>query len=266
MGLLKLNAPFHFSPGRQRTLDLLWLLTQKEVTLRYKRTTLGILWSLLNPLLLALVYYFAFKVIIRFRVDNYAFFLLSALFAWTWFAASVNMSTGSLVGNASLIKKVNFPRHLLVFATVAGQLANFLFTIPIIFGLAYLQGPTPSLVWLLGIPVLIVAQLLLTGGIGLALSMLNAYFRDLQYTVNFLVHLLFWLTPIIYPAELIPDRYRFLFQINPVALIITAWRDLFLNHVIDWTNVGLAYLISLSVLALGILTFRVLGKKLDEFL
>jgi ABC-type polysaccharide/polyol phosphate export permease len=96
--------------------------------------------------------------------------------------------------------------------------------------------------------------------------MLNAYFRDLQYTVNFLVHLLFWLTPIIYPAELIPDRYRFLFQINPVALIITAWRDLFLNHVIDWTNVGLAYLISLSVLALGILTFRVLGKKLDEFL
>lgn len=265
-GVLELKAPFAISPERQRALDLLWLLTKKEVTLRYKRTALGVLWSLLNPLLLALVLFFAFKVIMRFRVDNYAFFLLSALFAWTWFSASVTISTGVLIGNAALIKKVRFPRHLLVVATALAQLVNFLFAIPIILALAYLQGPGADLIWLLGIPLLIVPQLALTIGAGLALAMVNAYFRDIQYMVGVLITLLFWMTPIIYPADMIPERYRIIFLLNPLASLITAWRELFLSHVIDWGNVGISYLIGLVALGLGALIFRAFGRKLDEVL
>ena len=93
--------------GREftRNRDLLWLLTKKEITLKHKRTALGILWSLLNPILLALVLFVAFKIFMRIKMENYTFFLLSALFPWNWFSASITMSTGTLISNVSLIKK-----------------------------------------------------------------------------------------------------------------------------------------------------------------
>src|SRR3990170_8283832 len=116
----------------RRKRDLLWLLTKKEITLKYKRTFLGILWSLFNPILFALVLFIAFKIFMRIQMENYIFFLLAALFPWNWFSASIIMSTGTFIGNVSLIKKVIFPRHFLVIATVLAQLVNLLFAMPII--------------------------------------------------------------------------------------------------------------------------------------
>lgn len=109
----------------RRKRDLLWLLTKKEVTLKYKRTFLGILWSLLNPILLALVLFIAFKIFMRIQMENYTFFLLAALFPWNWFSASIIMSTGTLIGNVSLIKKVIFPRHFLIIATYSNHSDRF---------------------------------------------------------------------------------------------------------------------------------------------
>src|SRR5512139_3354556 len=105
----------------RRKKDLLLLLTKKEITLKYKRTVLGIFWSLLNPILLAIVLFIAFKVFMRIKMENYTFFFLSALFPWNWFSASVTMSTGTLISNVSLIKKIRFPRHCLVVATILAQ-------------------------------------------------------------------------------------------------------------------------------------------------
>jgi lipopolysaccharide transport system permease protein len=248
----------------KRKKDLLLLLTKKEITLKYKRTVLGIFWSLLNPILLALVLFIAIKVFMRIRMENYAFFFLSALFPWNWFSASVTLSTGTLIGNVSLIKKIRFPRHFLVLATILAQLVNFLFALPIIVGFSYFSGKGPGVNWLITIPILIVAQFIATAGICLAISMVNAYFRDMEYIIGVVISLLFWMTPIVYPLEMVPEAYRVYLAINPLTYLITAWRDLFMSNHIDWASIGISFGSSLIFVLLGIFVFLRLGKRLDE--
>ncbi|MFX0195944.1 MAG: ABC transporter permease [Candidatus Hodarchaeota archaeon] len=248
----------------KRKKDLLLLLTKKEVTLKYKRTVLGILWSLLNPLILGLVLFIAFTIFLRFHMENYTFFLLSALFPWTWFSTSVTISSGTLIANIQLVKKVRFPRYFLVLATVLTHLVNFLFSLPVIVALAYYYGKGPSIIWLLGIPILIVLQFMATTGISLMVSILNAYFRDMEYIIAVFVNLLFWMTPIVYPLDMVPAAYRLYLAINPLTYLITAWRDIFMSSAIRWGNIGISCLVSLVFLSFGILLFQKLGKRLDE--
>lgn len=247
-----------------RKRDLLWLLTKKEVTLKYKRTFLGIIWSLLNPILLAIVLFIAFKIFLRIQMENYAFFFLSALFPWNWFSASVTMSTGTLINNVNLIKRISFPKHFLVLATILGQLVNLLFAIPILVGFSYYYGDGPSINWVISIPILIIIQFIVTTGICLAISMVNAYFRDMEYIVGIVITLLFWLTPIIFPLNTVPEAYKIYLIVNPLTYLITAWREMFMSNVINWGNIGISFGCSLAFLFLGILIFQRCGKGLDE--
>ena len=248
----------------RRKKDLLWLLTRKEITLKYKRTVLGILWSLLNPLLFAIVLVIAFKIFMRIQMENYTFFLLSALFPWNWFSASVTMSTGTLIGNVTLIKKICFPRHLLVLSTVLAQLANLIFALPIIIGFSYFYGKGPGLNWVLTIPILIAIQFFVTTGICLSISSVNAYFRDMEYIIGVAVTMLFWVTPIIYPLSMVPEPYRIYLVLNPLTYLITAWRDIFMSNSIDWGSIGISFGSSLIFLVLGVFVFKRFGKRLDE--
>lgn len=248
----------------KRNKDLLFLLTKKEVTLKYKRTILGIFWSLLNPILLAIVLFIAFKIFMRIQMENYIFFFLSALFPWNWFSASVTISTGALISNINLIKRIRFPRHYLIVAAILAQLVNLLFAIPIIIGFSYFYGNGPGANWLLIVPILIVVQFIVTTGICLCISMINAYFRDMEYIVGVAISMLFWLTPIIYPLNIVPEAYRIYLALNPLTYLITAWRDIFMSNAIDWGNIGISFGSSLIFLFLGLLVFQRLGKRLDE--
>jgi lipopolysaccharide transport system permease protein len=250
---------------RQR-LDLLKLLIKKEITLRYKRTYLGFLWSLLNPLLTALVLFIAFSVFMRFEIENFALFLLAALFPWTWFSASVTMSTNTLTGNVSLIKKVIFPKHFLLLAVVISQLVNFIFSLPVLIGLVYYYGSAPSLNWFIGIPVLVLVQFAVIYGMALIVSMVNAFFRDLEYLVTVLIGLLFWMTPIIYPLQAVPQEYQVFLVMNPVTYLMQAWRDLFFNNMLNWHNISISAATAAVVLLVGLLIFKKLDRKLDEVL
>jgi len=248
----------------RRKRDLLWLLTKKEVTLKYKRTFLGIFWSLLNPILLTLILFIAFKIFMRIQMENYTFFLLAALFPWNWFSASITMSTGALIGNVNLIKKIRFPRHFLILSTILGQFVNFIFALPIIIGFSYFYGKGPGINWFLSIPILMAIQFTVTIGICLAISMVNAYFRDMEYLIGVVVSMLFWMTPIIYPLNIVPEEYRTFLILNPLTYLITAWRDLFMSNAIDWGNIGISFGSSLIFLFCGIFIFQRLGKRLDE--
>jgi len=249
-----------------RKRDLLWLLTKKEVILKYKRTVLGILWSLLNPILFALVLFVAFKIFMKIQMKNYLFFFLSALFPWNWFSVSLTMATGALIGNVHLIKRVRFPRHFLILATIMAQLVNFIFALPIIISLSYFHGKGPGMNWLLVIPILIVIQFATTTGICLVISMLNAYFRDLEYITGIGVNMLFWMTPILYPLDMVPETYRTYLILNPLTYLITAWREIFMSNSIDWGSIGISLGSSLVFLLLGILIFQRFGKRLDEII
>jgi len=250
----------------RQQLDLLKLLVKKEVTLRYKRTYLGFLWSLLNPLLTGVVLFIAFNIFMRFEVENFALFIMAAIFPWTWFSASVSMSANTLTGNVSLIKKVIFPKQFLLLATIIAQLVNFIFSLPVLIGLVYFYGGAPSLNWLIGIPVLVIVQFAVIYGLSLLISTANAFFRDLEYLVNVLISLLFWMTPIVYPLEAVPEEYRSLLVMNPVTYLIQAWRDLFFNNMLNWHYIFISMITAAFVLIVGLLVFKKLDRKLDEVL
>jgi lipopolysaccharide transport system permease protein len=259
---MKLNS---YSLKRDR--DLLWLLTKKETTLQYKRTILGIFWSLLNPLLLALVFYIAFIVVLKIQKKDFPLFLLAALFPWTWFSNSVGASTVSLIANRSLIKKFPFPKHFLLTAGVLSQGVHFLFSLPIITFLVYYYGKTAHAIWLLGIPLFILVQFILTIGVCLAVSVINVYFLDFQFIVAFLLNLLFWITPIIYQLDTIPEPYRFLScYINPLTPLMSSWRELFLSNKMHWDWLVNAFSSSLVVFFAGLIIFRKLNRRIDEVL
>lgn len=152
----------------QRKIDLLWILTRKDIILQYKRTSLGILWSLLNPILLAFVFYIAFNIILGVQIPNFPLFILSALFPWTWFSTSVSASTVSLISNKSLIKKFPFPKHYLLIASVLSQGIHFVFSLPIIIILVYIYGKHVDIIWLIGIPILLTIQFIIIIGLSLA--------------------------------------------------------------------------------------------------
>lgn len=241
------------------------MLTQKEITLQYKRTTLGIFWSLLNPLFLALVFHIAFAVILKIQTKEFALFLLSALFPWTWFSTSVSASTVSLTYNKSLIKKFPFPRHFLLIANVLSQGVHFLFSLPIIACLVYYYDRSAGIDWLFGIPLLLIVQFVVTLGVSLTVSIINVYFYDFQFIVNFLLTMLFWLTPVIYPMKQIPEAYRWQFYyLNPLTPLISAWRELMMFNRLNWNDVAIAILGSVVIFFAGLLLFQRLCRRLDE--
>jgi lipopolysaccharide transport system permease protein len=254
------------SDKSRQQLDLLKLLVRKEITLRYRRTSLGFLWSLLNPLLTSLVLFIALKIFMRIEMENFALFLLAALFPWTWFSTSVVMSTHSLTGNVSLIKKVLFPKQFLLLGAIIAQLVNFIFSLPVLIGLTYYYGSAPALNWLIGIPVLVMVQFTVIFGLSLIISMANAFFRDLEYIVTVLMSLLFWMTPIIYPLQAVPEEYRVLLTMNPATHLMQAWRDLFLNNVVNWHNIAISAITAGVILMAGLLIFNKFDRRLDEVL
>lgn len=250
----------------RQQLDLLKLLVKKEIILRYKRTYLGFLWSLLNPLLTGFVLFIAFKIFMRFEMEDYTLFLLSALFPWTWFSVSVSMSTNTLIGNISLIKKVVFPKHFLLLATVIGQLVNFIFSLPILLVLVYSYGKAPTWNWLVAMPLLIGVQFIVCYGLALMVSMVNAFFRDMEHIINVLLSLLFWMTPILYPLEAVPERYRVYLSLNPATYLIQSWRDIFFSNSINWDYIFICMLTATVVFLAGSLVFKRLDRRLDEVL
>ncbi len=250
----------------QRRLDLIILLTQKEFALKYKRTFLGIFWSILNPILLAIVFFAAFKVFMRFEINNYTFFLLSALFPWSWFSSSIIISARAMVDNISLVKKVIFPRHYLVVSVIFAQLMHLIFAIPILLFFSFKDAQGPSAIWLAGIPLLITVQFIFTLGLCLMVAIFNTYFRDIEYLVAVLMNLLFWMTPITYPASAIPPHFNMLLVINPMTGLMSAWRELFQNNHMLWKEAGTSAVMAIIFLAIGVAVFKKMERRLDEVL
>jgi len=246
--------------------DLVIALTHKELKVRYKRSVLGYLWSVANPLALALVFYVAFKIVMKINIPNYTLFLISGLFPWQWFSTSVNSSALVFIGNAALIKKVDFRREVLVVASIMDDMLHFLFSVPVIVIFLYIYGNHPHLSWIVGLPCYITIQFIITFGFSLLISSINLFFRDLERLVFIFITLLFYITPVIYPEEMIPEKYRSFFLLNPLSDLIVGWRLLFIEGIFDYKRAVTAFVYSLIVLGLGYLVFNKLKWKFAEVL
>jgi lipopolysaccharide transport system permease protein len=263
---LKLTTDKMFSKSFAYYRDLIIALTQKELKIRYKRSFLGYLWSIANPLALALVFFIAFKIFMRIQIDNYTLFLIAGLFPWQWFSNSVNGSAVVLVGNSSLIKKIKFHPEVLVAASVLNDMLHFLLSIPVIIAFVFFYGLTPTLSWIIGIPVLLILQFIITFGFSLAVSALNLFFRDLERIVFIFTTLMFYVTPIIYSEEMVPPAYKNLILLNPLTMMIVGWRNLLMNGTLNAGDIAISFLSSILFAAAGYLIFRRLRWRFAEVL
>ncbi|KGD72199.1 ABC transporter permease [Tatumella morbirosei] len=246
--------------------DVISVLTEKELKVRYKSSFLGYLWSIANPLLFAVIYYFIFKLVMRVQIPNYTVFLITGLFPWQWFASSVSNSLFSFISNAQIIKKTIFPRSIIPFCNVFMEFLHFLCTIPVIIVFLLIYKMTPSWSWLWGVPLIGMAQMILTFGLSLAISSMNLFFRDLERFIPLGIMLMFYCTPILYSSDLIPAKYQWMLTINPVSEIMLAWRDLFMNGVIHYHSILSIYIYSFIFLAVGAFIFNKLKYRFAEIL
>jgi len=248
-------------------IDLITVLTQKEMKVRYKSTFFGYVWSIAHPLAFALVFFMAFKIVMRIQMEGYAVFLIAGLFPWQWLSNSVNASPMVFLGNASLIKKVSLPRHILPLATVLQDMIHFLLAIPVIVLFLFIYHKSPSFSWLYGIPLLLTIQLLMTYGLTLIISSLNLFIRDLERLTSIFMTLLFYFTPVIYPETMIPARYKALVLfLNPLSSLMISWRNLFLDGTLEISLVAVSFAYSLFVLMLGYKVYTRLAWKFAEVL
>jgi len=243
---------------RSHYLELITVLAGREIKARYKQSVLGYAWVILNPLLQMLVMAFVFSQIMRFNTISvpYTIFLYCGLLPWNLFANSLSSSTNALVSNAPLLSKIYFPREIFVISTIIAKIIDFFLasTIFVAFLIFYQHPVTSNLLWV--IPIFLIQQLF-TYGVSLILSALNLFYRDIQYVLNLLILIWMYLTPVIYPTEIFPERYRFIFQLNPMAVIINAYRQTILGGGSpNLTSLGIALAVSLIITILGYKLFK----------
>ncbi len=261
--------------------DLAVNLTLRELKGKYKRSVLGWSWSLLNPLATALIFTMVFKVFFQAQtppgqpsgLSNFPLWLLCGLLPWNYLANSLNGATESLVANGNLIKKVYFPRQVLVLANVASWMVPLLIEVGVLAALLLAFGNF-VLPWLPMVLVLILLQSGLVVGVGLVLGAANVYFRDVKHLIGILLQAFFYATPIVYPLSLVPERVellgldvavRSLYQLNPMVPMVEAYRDVLYD--LRFPPVGdLAYVAAWGAgcLAVGLLVFSRLEPRLAE--
>jgi len=217
---------------------LLFLMVKRDFVTRYRRSVLGVLWSLLNPLLTMLVLTMVFSMLFRHGIPYFAVYLLSGQIFFNFFSESTSQAMGSIIGNANLIKKVYLPKYLFPTARVVSSLVNFGFAfIGFLFVQLVTGAPFHWTILLLPIPLLYTFVFSL--GIGMLLSSAAVFFRDLSHIYRILLTLWMFLTPIIYPVDILPERVFQLIHLNPLFHYVTFFRSLALDGVIPsvWTNV-----------------------------
>jgi lipopolysaccharide transport system permease protein len=206
--------------------QLLKHLVLKDLKLKYRGSVLGFLWSLLNPLVMLLVYTVAFKYIMGVRSGGFVFLLMIGVLAWTFFSGSVSMSAGGIVDNGGLLKTIFFPRAVLPTATVLFNLSQFLLTAAVfvpVMALIYQRPPTATV---LLVPLVVLLQSLMTIGLALALATGTAFFRDLRHLLEIALAMMFWTTPILYDYRTIPAAWQLPVLLSPLSPFVLAYQDI----------------------------------------
>jgi homopolymeric O-antigen transport system permease protein len=215
-------------PAVLHAADLLRELVGRDIKVRYKRSLLGMVWTLLNPLAQLLVFAFVFRVVLPLNIPNYASFLFIGIIVWGWFQNSLYQASSSVVDNSTLIKQPGFPAAILPVVTVVTQLIHFLLATLVLLPFVAVAGVPPS-VALLWLPVLVAVQFLVTLGVSYVMAALHVTFRDTQYTLGVLLMLGFYLTPIVYDSSMIPPHYRSYFALNPLLHLVDSYRAILLR-------------------------------------
>ena len=244
--------------------ELLKTSVKKEIRGKYKNSFLGVLWSFLNPLLQIAVYALVFPLILKNTQENYVIFLCCGLIPWTFFSTSISRVSFSIIENGNIIKKVYFPREIIPISTITSEAVNFLISTIIILAFVIFNGLGITK-YIIYYPIILLTQYLLLIAIGFIVSSITVYFRDLQHFIGVVLQLLFYAAPIVYSPETIPQNYKWILDINPMAYIIQGYRDIFYNQaVIDLKPILIIMAGSLVACVIGYIIFNRLQKGFAE--
>jgi|SRR5579864_1917616 len=236
--------------------ELIWALAMKELRVRYKRSVLGFVWALLNPLLMMIVLTLVFGTIMRFSIDHYAIFLLSMLLPWTFFTQALTYSVESVVGNADLLKKVHIAKVVFPVAAVVSNIVNFLLSlIPLALLVLVLRFPL-HWTWIY-LPVPMLGLFLFTLGSSLFLAAINVFFRDISHIIQIILSAWFYFSPIIYSLDFIPAKHRWLFKLNPMLYVLNGFRlSIYYGLLPQFTSVAMSLACGVAAVLIGYGVFR----------
>jgi|RifCSP13_3_1023840.scaffolds.fasta_scaffold51888_2 lipopolysaccharide transport system permease protein len=247
---------------------LFLFLVRRDIKLRFQQTVIGFLWIVLQPLIQMVIFYILFGVLVRVPTGEvpYHLFFLSAFVVWQFFSQVVTYSTNSLVGNIGVIIKSYFPRLALPLASVASLLVDFGVSILILLVFLLIDGDFPITLRYLLLPVLLVITTIFSSGVGLLFGALTVVFRDMRNLLGFILMIWMYLTPIMYPLSVVPEKYRILLYLNPLTSLVESFQWVFL-HQGDLPRIG--YLLISCVVALliwfsGAVAFRAMENKVAD--
>ena len=249
-----------------RRREILSTLVRRDLRVRYSRSLLGYVWTVLDPLLMAAVYFVVFTFVFKAgRVADtpYFLYLLSGLLGWQWFTGSVNDTTKSLIQEARLVRSTNLPREVWVIRCVLAKGVEFVLSLPILVGFViyYLIRGQVELDWeLVLFPLGLVIQFVLLVGLGLVLAPITVLATDMQRVVRIALRFFFYLSPILYGVHAVPEKLRALLILNPLNGILSLYRGGLFERPVSWLDVGVSAAISVALVVLGLVVFSRLER------
>ena len=248
--------------------ELLYTLVEREIKVRYKQTAIGVSWVLLQPLIAMLIFTAIFGRMAKMPSDGiwYPAFILTALLPWAYFSQAITRSGTSLVSSASLVTKVYFPRMLLPLSAIVSPLIDFLLSMGLLFGLLMYAGI--PLTWkVITLPIFILIAMLTATGVGLFVSATNVKYRDVGHAIPFVVQIWMFVSPIVYPVSLVPERWKLLYGLNPMVGVIDGFRWALLGKSApDPLMMGGSMVMVLAVLIGGVVYFRQMEREFADII
>lgn len=245
--------------------ELLYSFIIRDIRIRYKQTALGAAWAVIQPLFMMIVFTLAFGRLAKIPSEGlpYPLFSYAALLPWTLFSEGIARSTNSMITNANIMTKVYYPRLIMPISGILSPLIDFTIAFIILLGMMLYYGFIPT-INILFLPAFILLALGTSLGVGLWLSALNVQYRDFQYTVPFLIQLWLFASPVVYPSSLLPEPYRALFGLNPMAGVIEGFRWALLGTAPPSYLIAISALMVVALLISGALYFRRMEKTFAD--
>jgi lipopolysaccharide transport system permease protein len=242
--------------------ELLYFLVWRDLKVRYKQTVLGVLWAVIQPFFLMVVFSLFFGKLARMPSEGipYPIFAYAALLPWSYFAQSLTSCSNSLIGSSHLITKVYFPRLIIPISSVISGIVDFAISFSILLAMMFYYKIFPNLMILL-LPFLILMAMATALGAGLWLTALNVKYRDIRYTTSFLTQFWFFATPVVYPSSLIPERWRLLYGLNPMVGVIEGFRVALLGK---GQIVGPMFMVSVIVILFLLITGMFYFRRMEK--
>jgi lipopolysaccharide transport system permease protein len=247
--------------------ELLWVLTTRDIKVRYKQTVLGAGWAIIRPFTTMVIFSVLFGQLARMPSDGYPYpvFVYAALLPWTFFSTAIGTSAQSLVGSAHLVSKVYFPRLIIPLASAGAGLIDLLISTGILLLMMAWYGVGWS--WnLLAAPILLAIVVFAALGVGTLLSALTVAYRDFTHVTPFLVQIWMYVTPVIFPVSLVPPRWQWLLYINPMTGLVEGFRAAFLGKPFHFAGLGVSLAIAIIIFTAGIAYFQQVERRFADII